>query len=223
MVDGFLLHPAHIGDVPVVGQDVGQLVQRQRVEPLHGDNGDLALQPALRTLLDELPAHLARTQDELAYRRGIGDRRVGEHRLPGARDEFGRIRGGRLVAQHRLRGCDDDRAMHVLVGVLAQQVEIVGRCRGLADCQLPLAGEVEEPFDTCRGVIGPLPLISVWQQEDDSGVLAPLGSSRGDELVDDGLGTIGEVTELCFPQHQGIWASNRISVFEAHGSILTEQ
>lgn len=44
----------------------------------------------------------------------------------------------------------------------------------------------------------------VWQQEDDAIVADPLGLSRADELVDDTLGCVVEVSELGLPEDQGI-------------------
>ena len=45
-----------------------------------------------------------------------------------------------------------------------------------------------------------LALIAVGEQQDDAGLLPPLRTCRGDELVNDRLGSVDEVTELGLPQ-----------------------
>lgn len=52
------------------------------------------------------------------------------------------------------------------------------------------------------------------QQHDQTTHAAPLLLAGGDELVDNDLRTVGEVTELRFPDGQGAWFSGGVAVFE---------
>ena len=72
-------------------------------------------------------------------------------------------------------------------------------------------------------MIGSLPLVAVGQEHDDTGVLLPLLLGGGDELVDDGLRTLCEVTELSLPRHKSVLAFDGVPVFEADGGVLAEQ
>ena len=62
---------------------------------------------------------------------------------------------------------------------------------------------------------GPLAFESVRQQHYQTAEPVPLVFGAGDELVDDHLGTVPEVTELGFPDDQSIGAIERVTVFES--------
>lgn len=49
------------------------------------------------------------------------------------------------------------------------------------------------------------------QQEHDAIVPHPLGLAGADELVDDALGCVVEVTKLSFPEDQGVGAGHGIA------------
>src|SRR5262245_43248662 len=63
----------------------------------------------------------------------------------------------------------------------------------------------------------------MWQQQHHPGPLAPLLLTGRDELVNDRLGAIGEVTELRRPEHQRIRPGDRVAVLEAHPGKLAQQ
>jgi hypothetical protein len=65
-----------------------------------------------------------------------------------------------------------------------------------------LRAELEVALDAGRGVLGPLPFVSVRQQHDQAAETAPLHFARTDELVDNHLRAVGEITELRFPDDQ---------------------
>lgn len=69
-----------------------------------------------------------------------------------------------------------------------------------------LRAQLEVTLDAARGMVGSLTLVAVGQEHDDTGVLLPLLLGGGDELVDDGLRTLCEVTELSLPRHEGVLA-----------------
>lgn len=48
-------------------------------------------------------------------------------------------------------------------------------------------------------------LHAMWQQKHNAVLANPLGLARTDELIDDALGSVVEVTKLGLPQNQGIW------------------
>ena len=72
-------------------------------------------------------------------------------------------------------------------------------------------------------MIRPLTFVTVRQQQHDSRLLTPLGASRGDELIDDRLSTVGEIAELGFPQHQRIRTGNRVAVLKSHRCVLVKR
>src|SRR5690242_14126973 len=71
-------------------------------------------------------------------------------------------------------------------------------------------------------MLRPLPFITVRQEQSEPAQAAPLGFARADELVDDDLRAVREVTELAFPDHQGIRLSGRVTVLEAHDGFFRE-
>ncbi len=54
-------------------------------------------------------------------------------------------------------------------------------------------------------------------------VWPPLLLGRGDELVDDGLRAVDEVTELGLPDDQRLRTGQRVAVLEAHRRVLAEE
>ena len=69
----------------------------------------------------------------------------------------------------------------------------------------------------------PLPFIAMRQQHDQARHTQPLCLARGDELVNDHLRAIGEVTKLAFPQHHRLRVSERIAVIKAQHAKFREQ
>ena len=64
---------------------------------------------------------------------------------------------------------------------------------------------------------------SVGQQHHQTGHPQPLGFGRGNELIDDDLGTVGEIAELRFPQRQRLGLGGRIAVFKAQNPQLGQR
>lgn len=58
-------------------------------------------------------------------------------------------------------------------------------------------------------------LHAMRQQEHDAIVSNPLGLASTDELVDDTLGCVVEITKLSFPEDQGIGAGHGIAQLKA--------
>lgn len=57
-------------------------------------------------------------------------------------------------------------------------------------------------------------LHAVWQQQHDAVLSDPLGLTRADELVDDALGRVVEVSELGLPQDQSVRTRHRKTQLE---------
>src|SRR5699024_11019176 len=91
------------------------------------------------------------------------------------------------------------------------------------DRQLVVRRQIEEALDARRRMVGALALVPVWKQQDDAGLLVPLGLAGRDVLVDDRLGTVDEVAELRLPHRQRLGASHGVAVLEAEGRVLREQ
>ena len=106
--------------------------------------------------------------------------------------------------QPGLRCEDDQRLADRAVHLAAEQVEVLrcGRC--VADLDVVLGGEVHEALDARRAVLGPLAFVAVRQEHHETGGLVPLVLARHDELVDDDLGAVHEITELRLPDHECI-------------------
>ena len=109
------------------------------------------------------------------------------------------------------------------VGLAAQQVEVRRGRRRTRDGHVVLGAHLQVALDAGGRVVGALALVAVGEQQHDARALAPLLLGRGDELVDDGLGAVGEVAELRLPQHERVGALDRVAVLEAHRGVLAEQ
>ena len=68
-----------------------------------------------------------------------------------------------------------------------------------------------------------LSLEPVGQEQYNAGSLAPFLFSRGNEFINNGLGSVDEVTKLRFPEHEGIGAFDGIAILETQGCVLAEQ
>lgn len=60
------------------------------------------------------------------------------------------------------------------------------------------------------------------QQHNETRLPYPFGLTAGDELVNDALSGVGEVTKLSFPDHQRVRVCHRVSQLETNDSILAE-
>src|SRR3954468_9511932 len=72
-------------------------------------------------------------------------------------------------------------------------------------------------------MLWPLPFIAMRQEQGQPTKTTPLGFARTDELIDDDLRTVGEVTELSFPDREAVGFSGRETVFEAHDGFFAQQ
>ena len=105
----------------------------------------------------------------------------------------------------------------------AQQVEVVARRRRHGHGHVVLCAQRQEPLYPGRGVVGPLAVVAVRQQQHHAGTLAPLLLTGADELVHDRLAAVEEVPELGLPADQRVRARHRVAVLEAHRGELGQQ
>ena len=65
-------------------------------------------------------------------------------------------------------------------------------------------------------------IVTVREKHDKTVLDVPLGLSGSYKLVDHGLSAICEITKLCLPKNQRVWACLSISVFKSENSVLSE-
>src|SRR6266446_6919458 len=107
------------------------------------------------------------------------------------------------MAQHALWREDDQRLAPGAAHLTAKHVEILRGSRRLADLHVVFGGKLHEALEPGAGMFRALAFVAVRQEHDETGRQIPLVLARADELVDDDLRTVGEITELRFPEHEG--------------------
>lgn len=83
-----------------------------------------------------------------------------------------------------------------------------------------IVAKLEEALKTTAGVLRPLTVETVGQAHDKACALQPLPLTRSDELVDDTLRVVCEVTELCLPDSQRVGGDERVTEFKTEGTIF---
>jgi len=102
-------------------------------------------------------------------------------------------------------------------------MEVLRRRRWINHLHVALGAEREESFQPGARVLGPLSFVSVRQEHDQSGVLTPLLLGAGDELIDDNLRAIDEVTELRFPHYERIRIGDGVPIFKSKDAVFGEE
>ena len=72
-------------------------------------------------------------------------------------------------------------------------------------------------------MLRPLALVAVRQQHHQTRHAQPFGFARANELVDDHLSAIGEITKLGLPHDQGIGFGLAETIFEAEHRSLRQR
>ncbi len=189
------------------------------VELLEEDDADGSV-VTLRAFDAEVMADLAGA-DEEAVR--VGDGVVGEDLLEVVDCEVGDGGHGVGVTEHGFWGKDDEGLAPFAQGLATEEVEELGGGGGLGDLDVVLGGELEIALDASAGVLGALAFVAVGEEHDEAGEEAPLGFASGEELVDDDLGTVGEVAELGLPEDEGLGVVAGEAVLEAEAGGLGEE
>ena len=81
--------------------------------------------------------------------------------------------------------------------------------------QIVFRRQLQEALDAGAGVFRALPLITMRQQQHDSGGQVPFVFGGGNKLIDNHLRAIGEISELRLPCHQRFRIVSAITVFES--------
>ena len=237
-IHGFLLTPYCVG----VGIEVSLLcdeVEGEGVELLQAHKGNV-LDVVLCTGLEEEIVHLARTVDNASDLGGwvdglwcIGDD-TAEARCVRGVGEVGELGEGGLIAEEPLGSHDDERLSEITVDLAAEDVEVVGGGSAVDDTPVGVLhlfalalvlgrdlggvriGELEEALEAGRAVFGSCTIISVGEEEDQATLAHPLHLTTGNELIDDDLGSVGEVTKLGLPQDE------RVGILEGVAKLKTQ-
>ena len=129
------------------------------------------------------------------------------------------------MAQQALRREDDERERIFLEerGLPAEQVEVLRGGRAVRDAHVDVCGQLQEPLGARAGVIGPLAFVAVRQQQDERGLLSPLGARRQHELVENQLRAVDEVAVLRLPDHEPLGRLHVVAVLEADRGRFAER
>ena len=117
----------------------------------------------------------------------------------------------------QIRGFSHVGNLHVAVLVLAIELALRGEETGV------LIAELQPTLHSTRGMLRSLTVVTMGQVHNQTRSLEPLGFTSGDELVDDTLGVVREITKLCLPHHKCIRRSQRVSIFETKTVIIASQ
>ena len=193
-------------------REVGQGIGLQRVELGKPDDcnvGQFGLGPDPGEIVIDLPG---------AENEPPGSARcdpVLQNRLETARREDIDRREGLLGAKQRFGSEDDQGFPRAEQSLTPQQVKVLPGGARDHHSHVLIGAQLEEPFDSGRGVLGSLTFISMGQEQGQTRLLTPFGLAGGDELVDDDLGAVAEVTELRLPGDEGLVPLDRVAVFES--------
>ena len=80
----------------------------------------------------------------------------------------------------------------------------------------------QEAFESGRGVLRALTLVSVGKEHDQPGRLVPLVLGCNQVLIDDDLGPVDEVAELSLPHHHNFGPSQAVAVLEPETGVFRQ-
>src|SRR5262245_57895851 len=102
-------------------------------------------------------------------------------------------------------------------------MEILGCAGAVADLHVVFRAQLKESFNACAGVLRTLPLITMWQKQNQADGLLPLGLGASNELVNDDLSSIGEVSKLRLPEYQRQRVGHTVAKFKAKHDRFRKQ
>src|SRR5882672_4096757 len=102
-------------------------------------------------------------------------------------------------------------------------MEVLRRRRAVRYADVAFGAEREEALEPSTGVLWSLPFVPVGQQQREPRRLAPFRQPGDQELIDDHLGAVREIAELCLPQHQRVLRLDGVTVFEPQARVLGER
>lgn len=199
-------------------------------------------------MLEEGGEDLAGTQDDALDLLGLVDLEGGIFGVLGILDdplevalasEVLDVGAGERVTQKSLGEEGDQRLAELAVHLATENVEVVGGGGAVCDLHVAVlvltlerlrAGEdarilvtqLQETLHTARRVLGTLTIVTVRHGHDQTGTLEPLDLTRGNELVNDTLSVVGEVTKLSFPDDKSIGRGEGVTILEAQDTELRQ-
>ena len=102
-------------------------------------------------------------------------------------------------------------------------MKILGGGRAIRHAEVDRRRHLEEALGPGAGVVRPLALEAVGQQEHERRSQSPLGARREDEFVDHDLSGIDEIPVLRFPDHQPARLLHVVAVFKGQSRIFAER
>lgn len=87
---------------------------------------------------------------------------------------------------------------------------------------LCIPGHLQESLRPGRAVLWPHPLHPMGQQHDQPTLPDPLALPAGNKLVNDTLGSVGKVSKLSLPQHQGIGVCHGVAKLKPKDTVLRQ-
>src|SRR5262249_19619347 len=102
-------------------------------------------------------------------------------------------------------------------------MEILGCARAVADLHIVFRAQLKESFNACAGMLRALPLITMRQKQNQADGLLPLGLGAGNELVNDDLSAIGEVSKLRLPEYQRQRVGHTVAKLKAEHGCFRKQ
>jgi hypothetical protein len=235
-IQRLLLAPDDVLGVGVAVKVLLQLSPGEGVQLLNTGDGGVADTVGF-TVLGKSGVDLTRAQNDTLDLLGSLDRgtvlgvgddalevRVTSHAL--------QVRAGDGVAQQRLGEEDNEGLAELAVDLATENVEQVGGLSHVDDLHVAvlvlavqsvgngvlarlLVAKLQPTLHTAGGVLGALAIITVGQGDNQTGTLQPLGLTSGDELINDTLSIVGEVTELGLPHDKGLGGGQGVTVLKA--------
>src|SRR6218665_2413938 len=219
-VAGLLLDPEELGELGHLAHQGRQLLEGEGEELLHAHDGDgvvLLLVPRL----DQVVVDLARAQEQ--PRHALGVHLVQDDLLEAAGGELVELAHRLGAAQQALGRHDDEGLAQRAQHLAAPQVEGLRGRGGVDDLEVVLGAQAQEALQTGAGVLGALALVAVGQEQGEAAEPPPLALTGGDELVDDDLRAVGEVTELGLPEGEAVRHVQAVAVLEAEHAHLRQR
>ena len=136
--------------------------------------------------------------------------------------EVGEWAGGTGIAEEAFGGHDDEGFDDFAKGLASEEVEVVGGSGGVGDGHIIFGAELKKSFEAGAGVFGSLAVVAVGEEKSKARGGAPFRFGGADVLIDLGLGAVGKIAELSFPEDEHIWAVEGVAVIEAENGGFGE-
>ncbi len=127
------------------------------------------------------------------------------------------------MAQHAFRSENDEWFAPRATDLAAQQMKILRRSGRLANLHIFFARELHKALDARAGMLGALTFVAVRQQHDQTGGKIPYVLTGADEMNDDDLRAVGEISELRLPQNQRFGVIAAEAIFKAQAARFGER